>query len=169
MSPATIRLRRITSPDIIRLRRTTTRADLTQVMAQDRVAAVAAHTRVAAVAVDIHPTAAVDHRLAVAEAVLHRTVAEGIANRTQVPVRTVSGGAEHCPLNLVDKIERATVNQPSLFLLFRMKRTFFYQTPLSLPVILNATAAADASGGNKLSRNVAGTLPLKAACVICLV
>jgi hypothetical protein len=50
-----------------------------------------------------------------------------------------------------------------------MKLTRPYQTPLSLPVILNATAAAEASGGNRLSLNVAGTLPLKAACVICRV
>jgi hypothetical protein len=44
-----------------------------------------------------------------------------------------------------------------------------YHTPLSLPVILNATAAAEASGGSRLSRNVAGTFPLNAACVICCV
>jgi len=44
-----------------------------------------------------------------------------------------------------------------------------YQTPLSLPVILKATAAADASGGSRLRRNVAGTLPRNAAWVICCV
>ena len=38
---------------------------------------------------------------------------------------------------------------------------FFYQTPLSLPVILKATAAADARGGSKVRRNVAGKLPRK--------
>ena len=40
-----------------------------------------------------------------------------------------------------------------------------YHTPLSLPVILKATAAADASGGNRLRRNVAGTSPRNAVSV----
>ena len=61
-------------------------------------------------------------------------------------------------------------NKPSLFSLFNDQICSWpYQTPLSLPVILNATAAADASGGSRLSRNVAGTFPLNAACVICCV
>jgi hypothetical protein len=34
-----------------------------------------------------------------------------------------------------------------------------YQIPLSLPVNLKATAAAEASGGSRLSRSVAGTSP----------
>ena len=148
------------NPDITRLRLTMSRADHIQVQAQDRAAAVAGHIRVAA--------PEVDHRLTVAALHPIVVVAEGM-NHTRVPVRTVSGGAEYCPLIGVDKEkERRTTNRRS-FCFSRMKRIFRYQTPLSLPVILNATAAAEASGGSKLRRKVAGTLPLKAACVICLV
>lgn len=157
------------SPAIIRLRLTMIRADHTRVQAQDRAAAVAvgthrtaaavAHIRVVAPEGDLRLTAAVLHPIAAA--------VEGMTH-TRVPVRTVSGGAEYCPLIGVDKEkERRTTNRRS-FCFSRMKRTL-YQTPLSLPVILNATAAAEASGGSRLRRKVAGTFPLKAACVICLV
>jgi len=156
------------SPDIIRLRHTVTRADHTRVPAQDRAAAAADTHRTAAVVAHIRMAAPeVDHRPTVA--VLHPiVVAEGM-NHTRVPVRTVSGGAEYCPLIGVDK-NRKSGGQPTVALsaFSRMERTV-YQTPLSLPVILNATAAAEASGGSKLRRKVAGTLPLKAAWVICLV
>jgi hypothetical protein len=66
------------SPVTIRLRRTVTHADHTRVQAQDRAAAVAVHTRAAE---------AVDHRLTVAQAVLHRTVelVEVTANRNHLP------------------------------------------------------------------------------------
>jgi len=40
-----------------------------------------------------------------------------------------------------------------------------YQIPLSLPVILKTTAAAEASGGRRLKRKAAGTLPRMAASV----
>src|SRR3954470_15480278 len=47
--------------------------------------------------------------------------------------------------------------------------TTIYQTPLSLPVTLYATAAAVARYGSSASRNVAGTSPLNDAFVICVV
>jgi hypothetical protein len=96
------------------------------------------------------------------------TVAEAAtATHTQVPA-LIARAEPQGPVSLVDENRRATDNQPSLFLLFKDERTV-YQTPLSLPVILNATAAAEASGGSRLRRKVAGTLPLKAAWVICFV
>lgn len=102
------------SPDIIRLRRTVTRADHTRVPAQDRAAAAADTHRTAAVVAHIRVAAPeVDHRLTAA--VLHPiAVAEGM-NHTLVPVRTVSGGAEYCPLIGVDK-NRKSGGQPTVAL-----------------------------------------------------
>lgn len=40
-----------------------------------------------------------------------------------------------------------------------------HHTPLSLPVILKATAAAEARGGKRLRRSAAGTSPRNAVCV----
>ena len=89
------------------------------------------------------------------------------SNRAPAPT---TARARHCLQIWSTKTERATDNQPSLISAFKDETVNrCYQTPLSLPVILNATAAAEASGGNRLSRNVAGTLPLKAAWVICFV
>jgi hypothetical protein len=90
------------SLDIIRLRRIVTRADHTRVPAQDLAIAAADTRRTAAVVAHIRVAAPEgDHRLTVA--VLHPiAVAEGM-NHTRVPVRTVSGGAEYCPLIGVDK------------------------------------------------------------------
>src|SRR5579864_645457 len=165
-SPDTILRHSATSPDTIRRPNTTTLAAHT--LAQDRATAVVAHTRRAAAA-DIHrtaaegrhPTAAGVHRLTVAGAV--------IATHTQAPVPTTKAAARILSLEFGRRnTERATDNQPSLFLLFKDER-IVYQTPLSLPVILNATAAAEASGGNRLNRKVAGTFPLNAAWVICFV
>ena len=51
------------------------------------------------------------------------------------------------------EVERAVDANPPLFFFT------FYQTPLSLPVILKATAAAEARGGSRLRRRAAGTLP----------
>lgn len=118
-SRVTIRRLNTMSPDIIRLRRTATRADHIQVQAQDLAAAEAVDTHRTAAAGDRIRVVApeVDHRLTAA--VLHpiAVVAEGM-NHTRVLVRTVSGGAEYCPLIGVDK-KRAADNQPSLFLLFK--------------------------------------------------
>lgn len=61
---------------------------------------------------------------------------------------------------------RKPADRPHLLpLLLNLWREQAYHTPLSLPVILKATAAADASGGNRLSRNVAGTSPRNAVSV----
>ena len=132
---------------------------------RDRAAAAAvAHTRAAAAVAD-HRTAAADrHPIAAVEVHRRMVAVAAIAIRNRLPatasVRQVSRR----------KAERATENQPSLTLRLRDETlTCGYQTPLSLPVILNATAAAEASGGSRLKRNVAGTLPLKAAWVICFV
>jgi len=92
-----------------------TRADHIQVQAQDRAAAEAVDThRTAAVVAPIRVAAPEgDHRLTVA--VLHPiAVAAEDMNHTRVPVRTVSGGAEYCPLIGVDKEEeRRTTNRRS--------------------------------------------------------
>jgi hypothetical protein len=69
---------------------------------------------------------------------------------------------------LKDEKEEKGDSQPRVAL-FYLPLTAVYHTPLSLPVILKATAAAEASGGSKLKRNVAGTFPRNAACVICCV
>jgi hypothetical protein len=103
------------SLDIIRLRRIVTRADHTRVPAQDlAIAAVETHRTAAAEVAHIRVVAPeVDRRLTVVEVVLLHTVAEGM-NHTRVPVRTVSGGAEHCPLIGVDKEkERRKTNRRS--------------------------------------------------------
>src|ERR1700739_1898105 len=114
-SLVTIRQPSTMSPDIIRHRHTATRADHIQVQAQDRAVAEAVDThRTVVVAAPIRVVAPeVAHRLTVA--VLHpiAVVAEGM-NHTRVPVRTVSGGAEHCSLIGVDKEEeRRTTNRRS--------------------------------------------------------
>ena len=102
------------SLDIIRLRRIVTRADHTRVPAQDLAIAAADTRRTAAVVAHIRVVPEVDRRRTAVEVVLLHTVAEGIANHTRVPVRTVSGGAEHCPLIGVDKEkERRKTNRRS--------------------------------------------------------
>ena len=107
---------------------------------------------------DHHPTATV---------VRHRTVVVA-AIVTRNHQTTDASGNLTPPLDGWVDTNRKSDGKPTVALsAFKDETDPFYQTPLSLPVILNATAAADASGGNKLSRNVAGTLPLKAACVIC--
>ena len=125
MSPVTIRRPNTMNPDTIRLRRAMNLVAHIQDQGQDRATAVAAHTHAATVAVDTHRTAAAevahirvvapegDHRLTVA--VLHPiAVAAEDMNHTRVPVRTVSGGAEHCPLIGVDKEkERRKTNRRS--------------------------------------------------------
>jgi len=153
----------------IHLRRAMNRAGHIQDRAQDRTTvAVAAHTRAAAavaVAVDPHPMAAVE---------VHRhTVAGATANHTRTRAPDPITAREAARALLVrfarrKQNERRTTNRRS-FCAQACNCKQRYQTPLSLPVILNATAAAEASGGNKLKRNVAGTLPLKAAWVICFV
>ena len=113
-SRVTIRRLNTMSPDTIRHLLTMTRADHIQVQVQDRAAAEAVDThRTAAVVAPIRVAAPEgDHRLTVA--VLHPiAVAEGM-NHTRAPVRTVSGGAEYCPLIGVDKEkERRTTNRRS--------------------------------------------------------
>lgn len=104
------------SLDIIRLRRIVARADHTRVPAQDRAAAaVETHRTAAAEVAHIRVVVPeVDRRRTAVEVVLLHTVAEDIANHTRVPVRTVSGGAEHCPLIGVDKEkERRKTNRRS--------------------------------------------------------
>jgi hypothetical protein len=63
--------------------------------------------------------------------------------------------------------ERATEEVPSPS--FHPAPGHRYHTPLSLPVILRATAAAEARGGRRLNRRVAGTFPRKAVCASCRV
>ena len=113
-SRVTIRPLNTMSPDTIRLRHTATRADHTRVPAQDLATAAAETRRTAAVVAHIRVVPEVDRRRTAVEVVLLHTVAEGIANHTRVPVRTVSGGAEHCPLIGVDKEkERRKTNRRS--------------------------------------------------------
>ena len=113
-SRVTIRRLNTMSPDTIRHLLTMTRADHIQVQVQDRAAAEAVDThRTAAVAHIRAAAPEVDHPLTVA--VLHpiAVVAEDM-NHTRAPVRTVSGGAEYCPLIGVDKEkERRTTNRRS--------------------------------------------------------
>lgn len=91
-----------------------------------------------------------------------------IVTRNHPPAPDVSSAKVSFPTGFLRmKAERATCNHASPFFFFA--GCLRYQTPLSLPVILKATAAAEASGGSRLSRNVAGTFPRNAAWVICWV
>jgi hypothetical protein len=171
MNLDTIRRPSTMNLDTIRRRHAASLAAHTQ--DRERATAVAARTPAAGV-VDTHRTATADIRPTLAEdrhptmaAVHHPMAAEAaIATHTQAPVHTT---AKRRP-SLVDE-NRKSDGQPTVahFALKRATVDSCYQTPLSLPVNLNATAAADASGGSRLRRNVAGTLPLNAAWVICFV